>query len=56
MLMDATVHCWGDGADGRLGTGNTDDKTSPEASILFNTGSANVQLFALGTNTYVYIS
>jgi alpha-tubulin suppressor-like RCC1 family protein len=55
LLTDASIMCWGGGAFGKLGNGGIGNAGVAPATV-FNSGSANVQIIAFKTNTYVVIS
>jgi alpha-tubulin suppressor-like RCC1 family protein len=48
---DGTVRCWGKGANGRLGYGNTNNKLSPTATNSLGTGRTAVDITAGGDHT-----
>ena len=48
---DGTVRCWGKGANGRLGYGNTNNKLSPTATSSLGTGRTAVDITAGGDHT-----
>jgi alpha-tubulin suppressor-like RCC1 family protein len=55
LLSNAFIKCWGWGDIGILGNGETGNAYVPVVATLLNTGSANIQLEASFSNTYVDI-
>ena len=48
---DGTVRCWGEGSYGRLGIGNSNDKSSPVATNTLGSGRTAIDITAGGEHT-----